>query len=50
MKRLAAAAVVAVSTLGVLALSAPAQAAQLCLNADININGTAQTISQCLPE
>lgn len=49
MKRLAVA-VVAVSTFGVLAAFAPAQAAQLCVQADININGTAQNVSQCLPE
>lgn len=49
MKRLAAA-VVAATTLGILAVAAPAQAAQLCINADINVNGTQQSISQCLPE
>ncbi|MCU1594497.1 MAG: hypothetical protein JWO12_1889 [Frankiales bacterium] len=31
------------------ALAMPANAAGLCINADINVNGTAQTISQCLP-
>ena len=49
MKRLAAA-VVAVSTLGILAASSPAQAAQLCVHADINVNGNQQVIDQCLPE
>jgi hypothetical protein len=48
-KRLAAA-VIAVSTLGVLAAFSPAQAAQLCVQADIDINGNAQRIEQCLPE
>ena len=49
MKRLAAA-VVAVSALGILAATSPASAASLCVTADININGTAQSIDQCLPE
>jgi hypothetical protein len=31
------------------AFAAPANAAGLCLHADINVNGTAQTIDQCLP-
>ena len=31
------------------ALAAPANAAGLCLHADINVNGTAQVIDQCLP-
>ena len=31
------------------ALAVPANAASLCVNADINVNGTAQTIAQCLP-
>jgi hypothetical protein len=48
-KRLAVA-VVAASTVGVLAAFAPAQAAQVCVQADININGNAQNIEQCLPE
>jgi hypothetical protein len=48
-KRLAVA-VVAVSTFGVLAAFAPAQAAQLCVKADVNINGNAQNVEQCLPE
>jgi hypothetical protein len=48
-KRLAAA-VIAVSTFGILAAFSPAQAAQLCVEADININGNAQAVSQCLPE
>ena len=46
--RLAAAAVVA-GVVGLLA-TAPASAAQLCVKADVNINGTAQNIEQCLPE
>lgn len=51
MKRRLAAAVIAVSALGVIATAAPASAApQLCINADLNVNGTAQTISQCLPQ
>lgn len=49
MKRLAAA-VVAVSTLGILAAASPASAAQLCVQADINVNGTTQAIEQCLPQ
>ena len=49
MERLAVAAV-AISTFGVLAAFSPAQAASLCVNADINVNGNAQTIEQCLPE
>lgn len=49
MKRLAVA-VLAASTLGVLAAVAPAQAAQLCVKADVNVNGNAQSIEQCLPE
>ena len=49
MKRLAAVAV-AISTFGVLAAFSPAQAASLCVNADINVNGNAQSIAQCLPE
>ena len=49
MKRLAAA-VLAVSTLGILSFASPASAAQLCLKADININGNAQAIDQCLPQ
>ena len=49
MKRLAAAAV-AVSTLGILAAFSPAQAAQLCVQADINVNGNQQAVEQCLPE
>jgi hypothetical protein len=48
-KRLAVAAVAA-GTLTVLAALAPAQAAQLCLTADVDINGNAQSIEQCLPE
>jgi hypothetical protein len=48
-KRLAMA-VVAVSTLGALAAFSPAQAAQVCVQADIDINGNAQSIEQCLPE
>jgi hypothetical protein len=48
-KRLAAAAV-AISTFGILAAFSPAQAASLCVNADINVNGNAQKIEQCLPE
>jgi hypothetical protein len=31
------------------AFSAPAGAADLCIHADINVNGTAQVIDQCLP-
>ena len=49
MKRLAAA-LVAVSTLGILSFASPASAAALCLKADININGQAQSIDQCLPQ
>ena len=49
MKRLAAAAV-AVATLGVLSAFSPASAAQLCVKADINVNGNAQAVEQCLPE
>ncbi len=49
MKRLAAA-VIAVSALGILSVASPASAAQLCVQADINVNGNAQAISQCLPE
>lgn len=49
MKRVFAAAVAA-GTLGVLAAFSPAQAAQVCVNADLNINGTEQKIEQCLPE
>jgi hypothetical protein len=48
-KRLAAA-VVAVSTLGILAAFSPAQAAQVCVYADVNVNGNAQSLEQCLPE
>ena len=33
----------------VAALATPANAAGLCLHADINVNGTAQTIDQCVP-
>ena len=46
--RLAAAAVLA-SVVGLL-VATPASAAQLCVKADINVNGTAQNIEQCLPE
>jgi hypothetical protein len=35
---------------GVLAAFSPAQAAQVCVKADLNINGTEQNIEQCLPE
>jgi uncharacterized protein YggE len=31
------------------AFAAPANAAGLCLHADINVNGTAQVIDQCAP-
>jgi len=48
-KRLAAAAVV-LSTFGILAAFSPAQAATVCVTADINVNGNAQSIAQCLPE
>lgn len=49
MKRLAAA-VLAVSTVGVLSAFSPASAAQVCVKADINVNGNSQAVSQCLPE
>lgn len=49
MKRLAAA-VIAVSTVGILSAFSPASAAQVCVEADININGNQQAVSQCLPE
>jgi len=48
-KRLAAA-LVAVSTLGILSVAGPASAAALCVQADINVNGQAQSIDQCLPQ
>jgi hypothetical protein len=44
------AAAIAAGTLGVLAAFSPAQAAQVCVKADVNINGNAQNIEQCLPE
>jgi hypothetical protein len=31
------------------ALAMPANAAGLCVHADINVNGTAQTVDQCIP-
>jgi hypothetical protein len=31
------------------ALASPASAAGLCIHADLNVNGTAQTIDQCVP-
>jgi hypothetical protein len=31
------------------ALATPATAAGVCVHADINVNGTAQTVDQCLP-
>ena len=31
------------------ALATPANAAGVCVHADLNVNGTAQTIDQCLP-
>ena len=31
------------------ALAVPASAAGACVHADINVNGTAQTIDQCVP-
>ncbi|MFN2539026.1 MAG: hypothetical protein ABR549_12895 [Mycobacteriales bacterium] len=31
------------------ALATPANAAGVCVHADINLNGTAQTVDQCLP-
>ena len=49
MKRLTAA-VVTVSALGILAAFSPASAAALCVKADINVNGNAQAVEQCLPE
>lgn len=49
MKRLAAA-VLTISTLGILAAASPASAAQVCVYADINVNGNAQSVAQCLPE
>jgi hypothetical protein len=48
-KRLAAA-VLTISALGILAAASPASAAQLCVFADVNVNGNAQSIAQCLPE
>lgn len=49
MKRRLAAAAVVVSALGILA-AAPAQAAQVCVKAHVNINGNQQNAEQCLPE
>ncbi len=48
MKRLAVA-VVAVSTFGILAAVSPAQAAQVCVKASVNVNGNGQSVQQCLP-
>jgi hypothetical protein len=48
-KRLATAAV-AVATFGVLAAFSPASAASVCVKADVNVNGNAQAVEQCLPE
>jgi hypothetical protein len=31
------------------ALAVPASAAGVCVNADINVNGTAQSVHQCVP-
>ena len=48
-----AAAVITLSTLGILAVAvaaSPASAAQVCVYADVNVNGNAQSIAQCLPE
>lgn len=47
MKRVLALAALALGTTA--ALAVPANAAGVCLNANLNVNGTAQSISQCLP-
>jgi uncharacterized protein YggE len=31
------------------AFAAPANAASLCIHADVNVNGTAQVADQCIP-
>ena len=49
MKRLATA-VLALSTLGVLAVASPASAAQVCVKGHVSVNGSAQAVEQCLPE
>jgi hypothetical protein len=40
--------VLAVLALGTV-LAVPASAAGVCVHADVNVNGTQQTISQCVP-
>ena len=49
MKRVLAAVALVLGTAGVFATATPANAAGVCLHADLNVNGTAQVIDQCLP-
>ena len=52
MKRIAAVLTLAGAIFGVVAPTAASAATtpQLCVNANVNVNGTAQTIDQCLPQ
>ena len=51
MKRIAAVLTLAGAIFGVVApTTAFAAGPQLCVNADVNVNGTQQTINQCLPQ
>jgi uncharacterized membrane protein YjfL (UPF0719 family) len=51
MKRIAAVLTLAGAIFGVVAPTAASAAGpQACIHADLNINGTAQTIDQCLPQ
>jgi len=41
--------VLAAATLGFAAPAALAAGPQLCINAQVNVNGTSQGVDQCLP-
>ena len=50
MKRIAAVLTLAGAIFGVVAPTAASAATQVCVHADLNVNGTAQTVDQCLPQ